>query len=410
VGRPELPIGTYGKIRTEKFGRGRYRARARFRDQDGKTRDVQATAATGPGAVRVLKAKLRDRNTPTTSDDVTSDIRISGLAALWIEEITAERRLAPQTIHRYHSSLRTTILPALGNLHLHEATVGRLDRFLRSIATDHPSAARTAKVVLGQMLALAVRHDAIRTNPIRDTARLPKPRRTPATLTEQHLHAVRTAIDTWQQPTTNTPGPRHTSDLADTVELMLATGARIGEILALRWEDLQLDATRANLTIRGTLVYTKHEGLFRQDRTKTDAGYRTIALPPFAVGTLLARKVLTSNDNPTDAIFPSRRGTWLSPNNLRRQWRQARAHTGLDWVTRHTFRATVATLIDQQRDTKSAAAQLGHASQQTTHTYYLAKPVLAPDLSTILQQLGPNHADQPPHHDHHRQPRSDSPE
>jgi integrase len=74
-------------------------------------------------------------------------------------------------------------------------------------------------------------------------------------------------------------------------------------------------------------------------------------------------------------------------NNVRRQWRQARADTGLGWVTPHTFRKTVATLIDQEADVKKAAALLGHASQDVTDTYYIAKPVLAPDVSDILEQL-----------------------
>src|SRR5260370_39416219 len=101
----------------------------------------------------------------------------------------------------------------------------------------------------------------------------------------------------------------------------------------------------------------------------------------------LARKLVAA-DNPNDAIFASRRGTWLSPNNVRRQWRQARADTDLAWVTPHTFRKTVATLINEEADTKSAAAQLGHASEEVTDTYYIAKPVLAPDVSEILEQLG----------------------
>jgi integrase len=102
---------------------------------------------------------------------------------------------------------------------------------------------------------------------------------------------------------------------------------------------------------------------------------------------LLARK-LTAADNAFDAIFASRRGTWMSPHNLRRQWRRARADTGLEWVTPHTFRKTVATLIDKEADAKSAAAQLGHASEDVTNTYYIVKPALAPDSSHILEQLG----------------------
>jgi integrase len=43
---------------------------------------------------------------------------------------------------------------------------------------------------------------------------------------------------------------------------------------------------------------------------------------------------------------------------------KARGETDLEWVTLHTFRKTVATLIDKESDTKSAAAQPGHVSEQ----------------------------------------------
>jgi hypothetical protein len=220
MARPELPIGTWGTIRTEKLAANRFRARARFRDYDGKTRDIEATDTTGPAAVRALKVKLRDRATPT-DDEITRETRVHTLAEAWIEEITAEERLAPQTIQRYETSLRTAILPALGNLRLREASVGRLDKVLRAIAKDHPSAAKGAKVVLGQLFALAVRRGAIPTNPVRDTGRLRKPRRKPVALTPEHLDTVRTAIRAWQQPTPGKPGPHHSGDLADVVDLIL---------------------------------------------------------------------------------------------------------------------------------------------------------------------------------------------
>jgi integrase len=97
---------------------------------------------------------------------------------------------------------------------------------------------------------------------------------------------------------------------------------------------------------------------------------------------------LAAADNPIDAVFVSRRDTWLSPHNVRRQWRQARADTGLEWVTPHTFRKTVATLIDKEADTDQAAAQLGHGSKAVTKKHYIEQPALAPDSSSILEQLG----------------------
>jgi integrase len=294
-----------------------------------------------------------------------------------MDEITAEERVTPQTISRYEICVRVSIRPALGNLRIREASAGRIDKFLREVAKDRPSAAKGAKVVLGQMFALAVRHGALPSNPVRDTGRLRNPRRQVIALETEQLDGVRAAIRKWQQPAPGKSGPRPTGDLADIVDLMLATGARIGEILTLRWEDLDLTAEHPTLTICGTIVYLRGKGFFRQNWTKTDAGHRTIILPRFAVGILMARNV-TAADNPNDAIFASRRGIWLSPQNVRRQWRQARADTGLEWVTPHTFRKTVATLIDKEANADSAAAQLGHGSKEITKKHYIVKPALAP--------------------------------
>lgn len=91
-------------------------------------------------------------------------------------------------------------------------------------------------------------------------------------------------------------------------------------------------------------------------------------------------------------VVRSSRGETV-PRNVRRQWRQARADADLEWVTPHTFRKTVATLIDKEANAKDAAAQLRHATEQVTKKHYIVKPVLAPDSSDILEQLGGPSAD-----------------
>lgn len=199
--------------------------------------------------------------------------------------------------------MRVSVVPALGNLRIREATVSRIDKFLRKVAEDRPTAARLAKVVLTQMLALAVRRGALPTNPVRDSGRLRSPRRKVVALEMEQLEGVRAAIQRWQQATPGKPGPRHTGDLGDIVDLMLATGARIGEILALRWKDLDLAAERPTLTICGMIIYLKGKGFFRQDWTKSDAGFRTVLLPRFAVGMLMTRK-LNAADNPAMRSSP----------------------------------------------------------------------------------------------------------
>lgn len=143
-------------------------------------------------------------------------------------------------------------------------------------------------------LRLQLAHLAVPTTEA--TGRLRKPRRIVRALEAEQLEGVRSAIRQWQQPIPGKPGPRHTGDLTDVVDLMLATGARIGEILAVRWEDADLGAEHPTVTICGTIVYLKGKGFFRQERTKSDAGYRTVILPRFAVGMLLARKLTAAGN------------------------------------------------------------------------------------------------------------------
>lgn len=388
--RPPLPLGTWGRIRRKQVAPRQFQARARFRDHDGRTRDVEARGSTAGAAERALLEMLRDRAAAPSGNEITRDTRFSRLAEMWLDEIIAEGRLAPQTINRYEDNVRNAILPALGNLRLREAaSVGRLDRFLKTIAKDQPGKARHVRNVLGQILAMAVRHDAIPTNPVRDVGRLRKKRSKARALTIDDLHRVRATIRQWQRPDPRRSGPRRTNDLAHIFDMLLATGARIGEVLALRWSDLDLTAAKPTATISGTLVYVRGKGTFRQDWTKSEAGYRAVTLPRFAVDMLLSRKV-DAPANAHDAVFPSRKGTWLSPHNVRRQWREARTRTNLDWVTPHTFRKTVATLIDREADTKTAAAQLGHASEEITNTYYIDRPHLAPDSSDLLEKFAPD--------------------
>jgi integrase len=100
---------------------------------------------------------------------------------------------------------------------------------------------------------------------------------------------------------------------------MLATGARIGEILALRWVDIELDAARRTLTISGNIKSERGKGTYRKPTPKSDSSVRTIVLPSFAVAVLRRRRT-TTPDHPHDAVFPTRNGTWQQVTNVERRW------------------------------------------------------------------------------------------
>jgi integrase len=106
---------------------------------------------------------------------------------------------------------------------------------------------------------------------------------------------------------------------------------------------------------------------------------------------MLRRRVAGAHDNPLDAVFATRKGTWHQVSNIERRWRQVRRDTGLEWVTPHTFLKTVATVISERLDADTAAQQLGHSSPDITREFYISKPAIAADVAHILQDLADEH-------------------
>ena len=383
MARPPLPLGTWGTITTEKIRDGSYRALTRFRDHDGNTRRVTATGPSKAAAERALRDVLGTRTAPA-GELITAETRLIDLANLWITGLEAEGRIEQTTISEYRRVLDNLVLPSVGGLKLREATTGRLDRLLLRLRDQSVNRQRKAKVVLGAMLDLAVRHDAIPINPARNTARIHHPRQETRVLRIEDLAELRAAVHAWMKQ--DRPGPKPTSDMADIIDLMLATGCRIGEILALRWSDLDLDVDLPILTVSGTIKTATGKGTYRKPTPKSDASRRTVVLPRFAAELLrVRRQFATPNEN--DAVFATRNGTWHQVVNVERRWRQIRKDTGFEWVTPHTFRKTVATLISEATTSELASRQLGHSSSQVTRDHYIAKPPVSADLAEVLVKL-----------------------
>ena len=73
-------------------------------------------------------------------------------------------------------------------------------------------------------------------------------------------------------------------------------------------------------------------------------------------------------------IFPSTAGTWRDPDNFRARWREVRDQLGVPDVTSHSFRKTLATLIDDEGlSARIGADHLGHARVSETMDTYMAR-------------------------------------
>ncbi|MCU1408515.1 MAG: site-specific integrase [Microbacteriaceae bacterium] len=382
MARPPLVIGTWGKIKRANISPGAAIAYARFRDYDGVTRQVERRGTSQAAAERELLRALRDR-TRLPIEELTPETRMNVLADAWLVEF-AELDRSDGTRVTYGRGL-AHIRKALGGLQIREATVPAVDRFLKAVAkSSGPSMAAICRVVLQAMLGLAVRQGAISANPVRDAAVITIPKREVKTFGVDAVINLRAELRAWDSGRDG-GGRQRTSDLADVVDMILATGVRTGEVLAIGWTHVDLRGEPCRVDIAGTVVHVKSEGMHVQPHPKSETSKRGLQLPPFAVEMLMQRMVSSQSE----MVFPSSTGTLRSPNNFRRQWRDFRgAHNYESWVTPKTFRKAVATLVAAEAGVEAASEQLGHASTAITSKHYVEQTHRGPDVRDILQRFG----------------------
>ena len=142
----------------------------------------------------------------------------------------------------------------------------------------------------------------------------------------------------------------------------------------------------ATLTVTGKVIRAAGKGLMRLDETKTAAGRRTLPLPGFSVTVLSARRSLPDLGQQT-MVFPSTAGKWRDPDNFRARWRTVRDDLGVPDVTSHSFRKTVATLIDDAGlSARIGADHLGHTGISMTQDRYMARGRVHTALANLLDR------------------------
>jgi integrase len=157
----------------------------------------------------------------------------------------------------------------------------------------------------------------------------------------------------------------------------LGTGMRRGELLALRWSDVDLDAGR--LQVERSLEQTHKYGL-RVKAPKSSRGRRSISLSPAVIAELRAywkaqqeqRLALGLGKSPADAlVFAKYDGAPLKPLQLTHEFARRMKAAGLPHVTLHTLRHTHASqLITSGMDILTVSRRLGHSSAAITLTVY----------------------------------------
>ena len=422
AGRPPLPLGTHGRITAVRLpGRKGWQARAKFRDLDGVTRRVTRAEVTKGRAENALREALRDRATsgyrPASSDTaeagggqiLTPASTVRAIAETWYQELREDGR-SPGTLRVYRGRLDNDVLPRIGSLRGRELRTPAIDRCLGQIRTNNgASAARTAKTVISGICGFAARKGCLGANvgnPARDARRIStKPKRTPFALDAAGALQLRTYLTYDNQAIVR--------DIPDLVGAMLATGQRMGEVLAIA--DDAFDEVTGTVEVRGTVIRIAGEGLLIKPEPKTEAGLRKLLLSSWAVQLLAQRfrahkptqiryfdgftgdgAVLAHVEEHTllfpSTRFPSKVGL-RDPSNVDRQLDDAFRTAGFDGLTSHTFRKTCATLMDDAGiATRHVADQLGQSRTSITQDVYLGRKTIATKAAAVLENLAlPDH-------------------
>ena len=278
-------------------------------------------------------------------------ITMKEFAAKWdVDYVTVQIRLGrmkESSAESCRSRSRLHIVPFFGQMRLDEITLPHVREFMKALLAKElsPKTVLNAMVVLKEMFKHAVQWGYLDANPAQ--------------------YAERPQAEDQEMQILTPPEIRRLLDAADEpVRTLLLcavlTGMRRGELLGLRWEDIDLEGHR--LFVRRALW----RGKFVTPKSRRSR--RTIDLAP----TLRAALAKVPSRFQAGLVFCSPDGEPINPDTFAQQdWTRALRRAGLRRIRFHDLRHTYASLlIAQGAHPKYIQVQLGHASIQTTLDRY----------------------------------------
>ena len=356
-----MPKRANGEGSTFRRKDGSWSGELSYRDRDGaaKRRTVYGKTQTE------VRAKLKEARQRLDAGAPVNDATMT--LASWLEEWigkaleASDRKRATKDL--YAGMARSHLVPLLGGTTLDRLRPSDVEALIvrKREAGLSPSTIRTIYTVLRTALDVAVRDGLVHRN-VAMAVKRPAVERTDATYL---------SVEQAQQLL----GALRDDRLESLYRLMLATGLRRGEALALHWRDVDLDAGLAR--VRWTLSRTS-KGL-EIGEPKTERSRRTLPLPRSAVATLDAHRIRQTTERQaagpawTDSglVFTTEVGTPLEPRNVLRRFDALARRAGLEGVHLHTLRHSAASfLLAAGTHTKVVQEHLGHSSYAITADIY----------------------------------------
>ena len=302
---------------------------------------------------------------------------------VWFENY-AKLKVRPSSHQTYKGYINNHIKPYVGSIPLSKLTSldlqklykmllteGRIDRIESKNQPKGLSAktVRNINQIISSALNLAKEQKLLASNPA-DACALPKvEHREMKTLpVEQLTSFLREAKET---------------GVYEMYYIELATGLRRGELLGLKWQDIDL----VNGTIRVQRQVARIDGEIVEAPLKTKNSYRNVSIGPDAIEVLKEQKKKVGD---SEYVFPSPNGGPISPDSVLNMLRRVLERAGLPKIRFHDLRHTFATLALQNGvDIKTVSGMLGHFSAGFTldtyaHVTTSAQREAANTMGTVL--------------------------
>lgn len=289
------------------------------------------------------------------------DVTFAEAAEEWLRYCREERACKPSTLVQYESAVACHLVPAFGEWKLSEITTHDLERFRSSL----DAAPRTKNRLMTEAYGIFRRAQKVYGLPVNPAAGIERLRERRnvelQVFTPEEVHALARAAD----------------DQQDAAVYLVAafTGLRMGELIALRWRDVDFAASRVRVTasFAGGQLTTPKSGKVR-----------SVPMASVVASSLAALGQRLRWTGPDDLVFPGESGGHMDGSALRRRYKRALARAGLRPLRFHDLRHTFGTNMIARADIVRVQEWMGHADIQTTRGYLHYSP--SPDDVTIADE------------------------